>query len=191
MAAAMGRYADAEVYGRTGGNPFWSEQVLGGSDAVPWTVVEAVTAQLDALPESRARPGARARNRRRAAAAGSRCAAGRRTSTWRGQGLAPVSPAPDLSLRHALVGETIRAGMGPDERARWHARVAAALEPEPVPSDRIARHWAAAGESERAATIARAAVAELRAQGATRRAFECYGLALPARRTVSCTKRPR
>ena len=30
MAAAMGRYADAEVYGRTGGNPFWTEQVLGG-----------------------------------------------------------------------------------------------------------------------------------------------------------------
>ena len=33
----------------------------------------------------------------------------------------PVSPAPDLSLRHALVGEAIRARLGPDERARWHA----------------------------------------------------------------------
>ena len=176
MAAAMGRYADAEVYGRTGGNPFWSEQVLGGSDAVPWTVVEAVTAQLDALPEA-ARDLARAlavADEPLPPAAGARLVADLDLAWTALAGLA----GPDLSLRHALVGETIRAGMGPDERARWHARVAAALEPEPVASDRVARHWAAAGESERAATIARAAVADLRAQGATRRAFECYGLAL-------------
>ena len=176
MAAAMGRYADAEVYGRTGGNPFWSEQVLGGSDAVPWTVVEAVTAQLDALPEA-ARDLARAlavADEALPPAAGARLVADLDAAWTALAGLA----GPDLALRHALVGETIRAGMGPDERARWHARVAAALEPEPVAADRVARHWAAAGETERAATIARAAVADLRAQGATRRAFECYELAL-------------
>ena len=130
MAAAMGRYADAEVYGRTGGNPFWSEQVLGGSDAVPWTVVEAVTAQLDALPEA-ARDLARAlavADEALPPAAGARLVADLDAAWTALAGLA----GPDLSLRHALVGETIRAGMGPDERARWHARVAAALEPEPV-----------------------------------------------------------
>ncbi len=176
MAAAMGRYADADVYARTGGNPFWAEQVLGGSEAVPWTVVEAITAQLDVLP-------AAARDLARALAVADEAlppAAGARLiadvdAAWKAlAGLA----GPDLTLRHALVGETVRAGMGPDERARWHARVAAALEPEPVPPDRVARHWAAAGEAERAAAIARAAVADLRAQGATRRAFECYALAL-------------
>ncbi|HEX6024438.1 MAG TPA: LuxR C-terminal-related transcriptional regulator, partial [Solirubrobacter sp.] len=176
MAAAMGRYADADVYARTGGNPFWAEQVLGGSEAVPWTVVEAVTAQLDALPEP-------ARDLARALAvadealppgAGARLVADVDAAWAALAGLA----GSDLSLRHALVGETIRARMGPDERARWHARVAAALEGEPVPPDRVARHWAAAGEAERAAVLAREAVADLRAQGATRRAFECYALAL-------------
>jgi DNA-binding NarL/FixJ family response regulator len=174
MAAAMGRYADADVYARTGGNPFWAEQVLAGSEAVPWTVVEAITAQLDALPES-ARDLARAlavADEALPPAAGARLVAGLDAAWTALAGLA----GPELTLRHALVGETIRAGMGPDERARWHARVAAALEPEPVPPDRIARHWAAAGEPERAAAIARAALPEL--LGATRRAFDCYALAL-------------
>ena len=55
--------------------------------------------------------------------------------------------------------------------------MAAALELESVPPDRVARHWAAAGETERAAVIAREAAADLRAQGATRRAFDCFEIA--------------
>src|SRR4029079_17334490 len=50
MAAAMGRYAAADVYARSGGNPFWAEQLLASAEAVPWTVVEAVTRQLAGLP---------------------------------------------------------------------------------------------------------------------------------------------
>ncbi|HYY78833.1 MAG TPA: AAA family ATPase, partial [Actinomycetes bacterium] len=52
MAAAMGRYPPADLYARTGGNPFWAEELLRATDRVPWTVVEAVTAQLEALPEA-------------------------------------------------------------------------------------------------------------------------------------------
>ena len=83
-------------------------------------------------------------------------------------------------LRHTLAGEAIRAGLGPVELAAWHRRLAAALEPEDVGRDRVARHFAAAGEAGRAAALARPAAAALQAQGATRRAFECYRIALRA-----------
>jgi DNA-binding CsgD family transcriptional regulator len=55
--------------------------------------------------------------------------------------------------------------------------VAAALEGEDVARDRVARHWAAAGETDRAAAIALAVAPELRARGATRRAYECFRIA--------------
>src|SRR5262249_39224024 len=52
MAFAMGRRAADDLYRRTGGNPFWTEEVLRGDGDVPWAVVETVTAQLDVLPSA-------------------------------------------------------------------------------------------------------------------------------------------
>ncbi|WP_028065655.1 helix-turn-helix transcriptional regulator [Solirubrobacter soli] len=175
MAAAMGRYAAADVYARSGGNPFWAEQLLASAGTVPWTVVEAVTRQLDVLPAS-------ARELACALAVADEAlppaVAAQLVEDVDAAWAALVDAGlvgEAMALRHALVGEALRARLGPEEQARWHGRLAAALD---GPPDRVARHWAAAGEVERAAVIAREAAADLRAQGATRRAFECFEIAL-------------
>ncbi len=183
MAAAMGRYAPSDLYARTGGNPFWAEELLRGGDRVPWTVVEAVAAQLEALP-----PAAQVLTRVLAvageplptqttgrfvneleldAAFGALAAAGFAVEA---DGL--------LGLRHALVAEAIVATLGPVEKASLHGRLAALAEAEGGDPARVARHWAAAGELKRAAVPARAAATRLREQGAHRRAQEYYKLAL-------------
>jgi len=180
MAAAMGRSLPGDLHHRTGGNPFWAEEALVGGERVPWTVVETVTAQLDALPDA-ARELAVALAVAEEPLPGS--AAARlvadldgASAALAGAGLGRHDDA-GLGLRHALVAEAVQARLGAAALADWHGRLAAALEGEPVEPDRVARHWAAAGEAERAAAIARPAAAALRARGATRRAFECYGIA--------------
>jgi DNA-binding CsgD family transcriptional regulator len=181
MAAAMGRSVDQDLYRRTGGNPFWAEEVLRGGAEVPWTVVETVTAQLAALP-------APARELACALALAEEpvpAAAAAMLSSDLDAAVVALADAglgrldaSGLGLRHALVGEAIQARLGPSERAAWHRRLAGALEGGPVERDRVARHWAAAGEGERAAEVARPAASALRGAGATRRAFECFRLAL-------------
>ena len=181
MAAAMGRYAPDDLYGRTGGNPFWAEEVLSAGERLPWTLVEAIELRLDALSPAAAAlatalavaddgvpPGALTRLG----------APGGGDSAWRE--LIDAGLVAGDRLRHALVGEAIRANLGPAELAAWHGRLALALEPEDVERDRVARHFAAAGEIERAAALARPAAVALQAQGATRRAFECFRIALRA-----------
>src|SRR6185503_8262755 len=162
-------------------NPFWAEEILRTGTPLPWTVVETVGLQLDAVTPAARRlaealavaedplpVGAAARLVDDVDAA---CAA-----------LVAGSLADDeggaLRLRHALTGEAILAGLGPSERAGHHERLAQALAHEAVEPDRLARHWAGAGDSARAAAIARAAAPDLRARGATRRAFVCFELAL-------------
>ena len=181
MAAAMGRPAADDLYRRTGGSPFWTEAVLRGGGDVPWTVVETVAAQVDALaPAARDLAFALAvAEEPLPAPAAARLVpdlAGARAELA-GAGLLHESDA-GVGLRHALVGEVLLAGLGGDERAGWHRRLAATLEGEGVEADRLARHWAGAGEAERAAEIARPAASELRARGATRRAFECFAIAV-------------
>lgn len=46
---------------------------------------------------------------------------------------------------HALVRDTVYAGISPTRRARWHARVAAALADRPGRQGEVARHWHGAG----------------------------------------------
>jgi DNA-binding CsgD family transcriptional regulator/tetratricopeptide (TPR) repeat protein len=181
MAAAMGRYATEDLHRRTGGNPFWAEEVLRGGDRVPWTVVETVTAQLDALPAPARdlacalavaeEPVSAATAAQLVDGLDDACAALGDT------GLAQDDAA-GVGLRHALLGDAVQARLGPTERAGWHRRLAAALEDEDVDRDRVARHWAAAGEAQRAAAIAGPAASDLRARGATRRAFECFQIAV-------------
>jgi DNA-binding CsgD family transcriptional regulator len=183
MAAAMGRYTTDDLHARTGGNPFWAEEVLRTGMRLPWTVVETVGLQLDAVaPVARqlAEALAVAEDPLPARAAAklvddvdAACAALAAGNLADEEGGA-------LRLRHALTGEAILAGLGPAERAHWHDRLAHALEDEAVEPDRLARHWAGAGATERAAAIARRAAPDLRARGATRRAFVCFELALRA-----------
>jgi DNA-binding CsgD family transcriptional regulator len=68
--------------------------------------------------------------------------------------------------------------MGPEELASRHRRLASVLSNSHVEADRLARHWAAAGELHTAAGLARSAAPQLRAAGATRRAYDCFELAL-------------
>jgi DNA-binding CsgD family transcriptional regulator/tetratricopeptide (TPR) repeat protein len=175
MAAAMGRYAPDDLYGRTGGNPFWAEEVLSAGERLPWTLVEAIELRLDALS-----PAAKSLATALAVAddAVPTGALARLGEGWRE--LAEAGLVADDRLRHALVGEAIRAALDPAELAAWHGQLALALEPEDVDRDRVARHYAAAGKLERAAALARPAAAALQAQGATRRAFECFRIALRA-----------
>src|SRR4051812_16086123 len=180
MAAAMGAYAPPDLHERTGGNPFWAEEVLRTGARLPWTVLETIALQLGAVP-----PGAQELARALAVAEAPlpAQAAGRVVAdldaAWAAladAGLASPDPG-EIRLRHGLVAEAIAARLGPQERAAWHARLAAALEGA-ADDDRVARHWAAAGDTERAAGIARAAAPRLRAAGATRRAFDCFALAV-------------
>lgn len=181
MAAAMGRYATEDLYRRTGGNPFWAEEVLRGGEHVSWTVVETVAAQIGALPPL-------ARDLAYVLAVAEEplpaAAAARLVADLDGAHAALVDArlaqeeTGGIGLRHALLGEAVQARLGPVERAVWHRRLATALEAERAERDRIARHWAAAGETERAAAIAASAASDLRAGGAIRRAFECFRLAV-------------
>jgi DNA-binding CsgD family transcriptional regulator len=181
MAAAMGKYAPGDLYARTGGNPFWTEELLRGGDQVPWTVVEAVAAQLETLPEPAQALArllavvdeplpARAASRlidELDAAFGALAAAGFASEAGGA-----------LAMRHALVAEAVTSTLGPIKRAALHRRLATVAEAEGGDPARIARHWAAAGESNRAGPPARQAAAGLRGQGAHRRALEYYRLAL-------------
>ena len=49
MAAAMGRYATDDLHARTGGNPFWAEEILRTGTPLPWTVVETVGLQIEGV----------------------------------------------------------------------------------------------------------------------------------------------
>ncbi len=181
MASAMGREGTEELYRRTGGIPFWAEEVLRGGAGVPWIAVEAVTAQLDVLaPPARELACALAVAEEPVPPAAADGIVSDLDGAWsalRDAGLGR-DDGTGLSLRHALMAEAIQASLGPSERAAWHRRLATALEREDVPKDRLAHHWDAAGDTMRAAAIAQSVVAELRAAGATRRAFECYRLAV-------------
>jgi DNA-binding CsgD family transcriptional regulator len=181
MAAAMGRYATGDLHARTGGNPFWAEEILRTGIRLPWTVVEAVTVQIDALaPAARELSCALAvAEEPLPAGAASRLVDGV-DAAWAALAASGLSEQDGgaIRLRHALVGEAIVAGLGPAERAGWHARLAKTLADEPVEADRLARHLAEAGDTERAAALARDAAPDLRAQGAMRRAFVCFEMAL-------------
>jgi DNA-binding CsgD family transcriptional regulator len=182
MAAAMGRYAGEDLYRRTGGNPFWAEELLREDERIPWTVVEAIGATLDALPEqARELACALAIAEEPLSTHVAAELVGDVDSAWPAlleAGLAEAG-SDGIALRHTLVGEAIESRLGPAQSAQWHGRLATVLEAAgEVERDRVARHWAAAGDVERAAELGRAAAPDLLAAGATRRAYACFELAL-------------
>jgi DNA-binding CsgD family transcriptional regulator/tetratricopeptide (TPR) repeat protein len=141
-------YVD-EVYARTGGNAFFTEQlVAAGSRELPEGLVQLLSARADAVDaEAREvlgvlsiagrplgedvldRPGLTAAIRRLIAA-------------W----LVEASdPDGRYRLRHALVGEAVTAAMTAGERREGHARLARRLDQVGAAPGEIAGHWAAAG----------------------------------------------
>jgi hypothetical protein len=181
MAAAMGRYAGEDLYRRTGGNAFWVEELLREEERIPWTVVESVVAQLDALADdARELASALAVAEEPISAAGARELVGDLDAAWGALVEAGLAEADEsgIRLRHALVGEAIASRLGPERVAHWHRQLAGTLEREGAEGDRVARHLAAAGEAARAAALAAGLAPKLRAAGATRRAYVCFELAL-------------
>ena len=145
---------------------------------LPWTVLETIAHELGALPPA-ASELAKALAIAEApmpAAAAARLMGGLDAAWSALHDAGLVADADELRLRHGLVAEAIQARMGPEERAAWHGWVAAALEGGEA--DRVARHWAAAGELRRAAGFGARGRAPAGAAGATRRAFDCYALAV-------------
>jgi DNA-binding NarL/FixJ family response regulator len=164
------------VYDRSQGNPFFVEELAVSSDPdgcsdLPDTLRDLLLARIDRLPD------AAQRVLRLAAAGGNRIGHDL---------LVTVAEVPDHTLedslrtavaaqllvasadggyefRHALVREAVHEDALPGERARVHARYAAAIEARPqlVGADRapaeIAHHWYAAHDHPRALTSAWAA----------------------------------
>src|SRR3954470_3949969 len=104
MAAAMGRYAPDDLYRRTGGNPFWAEEVLSAGERLPWTLVEAIALRLDALSPLAAELAAALAVADDGVPPG---ALARLGEGWRE--LADAGLVTGDRLRHALVGGAIRA----------------------------------------------------------------------------------
>lgn len=158
-----------EVYSRADGNPFFAEELLalGPAREVPSTVRDLLLARLEALP-----PGTR--QVLRAVAVASRQVPHRlldRVADVRGPALdEALRPAVDRHVlvvdpadggsyrfRHALLQESIASTCLPGESVRLHRRLAEALSEDPTlagdtrfVTGRIAGHWYAAGDAERA-----------------------------------------
>jgi DNA-binding NarL/FixJ family response regulator len=203
-----------EVYSRADGNPFFAEELLalGPAREVPSTVRDLLLARLEALP-----PGTR--QVLRAVAVAGRQVPHRlldRVADVRGPALdEALRPAVDRHVlvvdpadggtyrfRHALLQESIAGTCLPGESVRLHRRLAEALSEDPklageprFVTGRIAGHWYAAGDSERAlvASIAAAREAE-RALGFSQ-ALAHYRLAIELLEVVpgadSLLDRPR
>ncbi|HEX6248560.1 MAG TPA: AAA family ATPase [Nocardioidaceae bacterium] len=158
-----------EVYSRADGNPFFAEELLalGPDHEVPSTVRELLLARLEALA-----PGTR--QVLRAVAVAGRQVPHRlldRVADVRGPALdEALRPAVDRHVlvvdpadggsyrfRHALLQESIAGTCLPGESVRLHRRLAEALSEDPTLAGdtrfiagRIAGHWHAAGDAERA-----------------------------------------
>ena len=169
------------IWDRTGGNPFYSEQVLAvsretGDGPLPPRLRDVVLARMAAVSEEGQEI------LRVASAAGSRIDDDLLVTVTESSPqsvhealrevvdrriLVPAGGAadPHLTFRHALLREVIHEELFPGERARYHARFAAALEARaadrvagrpaagpPPSSAELAYHWDAAGDDRRALT---------------------------------------
>ncbi len=179
-----------ELHRRTGGNPFFVDALLHADPtdrSVPWTVAEMVFDLLEDLgPEPRAAAellavegGPLPVPLLDATAAGPGASEALRRS-----GLAVVVPAADrgasqVRLRHALVADAIRSVLDPVTTVGRHRALAEVMEADGAErAEDLARHWAAAGDSGRAAPWAAVAADRLLARGSHQRATEMYEVAL-------------
>jgi DNA-binding CsgD family transcriptional regulator/tetratricopeptide (TPR) repeat protein len=160
-----------EVFARSEGNPFFTEEVLavvrGGSDALPATLRDLLRGRVAALPDPArqvlavvAVAGRQLPHQLLAAVAG--LDDGDLVQALRAavaSQLLVTAPGGDrYQVRHALLREVVEADLLPGERARLHARLAQTLTEQPRLADgspavvaaELAAHWDAAGEPTRA-----------------------------------------
>jgi DNA-binding NarL/FixJ family response regulator len=187
MAHALGEdlpeRAARDLHARTGGNPFFTEEVLlAPADTVPWTVTEAVLGRVGALRE----------DARRVAEILSVAPEGIERET-----LESLVPDPDaigamldrgigteradgrVLLRHALVAEVVAGRLSRTDRVDLHRMLAVALAARHDASpDRLAHHWSAAGDAAEAARWAVVAADRAGANRAYRTATALYRVAL-------------
>ena len=180
--------AVAGIHRRTGGNPFFVEALVQARPgaAVDWTVAEIVRQQLGELGD---------RDRRLVELLAVTAAPvpfdvyadALREESDVGTGAAfdhgPVVAIDDdhVALRHGIVGEAVRQGLGIAARRDLHRRLASAYSAQPDPgrfAEALAQHWAAAGDSERAAPWALAAADRLLTRRAYPSAARLYRMAL-------------
>ncbi len=165
------------VYQRGGGNPLFTEALLGPGGTVspelPWSLRELLFSRVKELPE-------KAQQVLRAAAVGGTRAEHGLLAAVTGQGDAALEAAlrPALAagvlvidpdggyvFRHELFREALLEDLLPGERARAHRAFAEALQADPglgpdhLPSVQLAVHWQGAGEDERALRAAWTAAA--------------------------------
>lgn len=189
MVAALGASDDAgsALYERTGGVPFFVEEVVrAGTGAMPWTITEALASQLDDLAAP-ARDvltllavAARPLDRTVLRVADSALDAS--VGELLAAGLVDLD-GEQVRLRHALVGEAVESTLIEADRRRAHSRLAAAIKRvEPDAQERIAAHWLEAGEHELAARAttgrapARDAASVAPADGADATPFELLAI---------------
>jgi DNA-binding CsgD family transcriptional regulator len=173
----------AAVHLRTGGNPLFVEEVLRDpSPGVPWTVAEAIGGRVDRLSPPVQH------------LAGLLAAAGEPLPPILVDGLteglgASLQALVDaalvvvldgsVGLRHAVVGEVLLARITAAERRGLHAAIASALEGSPdARPERLAHHWSAAGEHERAAGHAAVAADRFEGHRTYQTATDLYRIAL-------------
>ena len=182
----------AELYRRTGGNPFFVSEVLAaGTDAIPGTVRDAVLARTAGLSH---------------------------TSRTLLEALAVVPAAAELGLLHAIAGDTIDAldeclscgivvvaGAGvmfrhelaravieestpPNRRLRLHARALTALD-DSDDYARLAHHAEAAGDGAAVVRFAPRAARQAAAVGAHRESAAQYSRALRFAQKMAAAER--
>ena len=160
----------ADVFARSEGNPFFTEQLLtvirAGSAQLPATLRDLLRGRVQTLTEQASQvlavvavAGRRTSHRLLAAVAGlddQRLDQALRAAV--ANQLLVTTPGEDgYQVRHALLREVVDADLLPVERARLHARLAQALADRPELADRspalaaaeLASHWEAAGEPTR------------------------------------------
>ena len=102
-----------------------------------------------------------------------------RSRWWLYGSLAVVLPGESVGLRHAVVGEVLLARLTSVERRRLHSSLALALERSSrARPERLAHHWSAAGDEERAGCFAVIAADRFESHRTYRTATDLYGLAL-------------
>jgi predicted ATPase len=147
------------IFGRSEGNPFFTEELLSsvraGTDALPPTLRDLLRGRVEALPERSqdllatvAVAGRQVPHRLLASVAGlnhRELADALRVVV--AHQLLVIRPGEDgYEFRHALLREVVDADLLPGERARLHAALAQTLTDQPE----LAAHWDAAGEPTRA-----------------------------------------
>ena len=187
LARQLGSDVDDEdalrLHERTGGNPFFIEELTRRADApVPWTITASVMDRVEVLPDE-------ARTAIEALAVAGRAVSRSVLDQVAGsaRSVGPelvdrhlaITSGREIRLRHEIVGEVVAEGLAEHRVRSLHRDLADALLDQPSPpAHRVAHHLLAAGDQCAAATWALAAAREAVAQRRFARAVELFRIAL-------------